>query len=145
MPFLNRLAKVTRLMEFSANGKKKQPKNLSYRILVIISIALLRSSYFNFLRKISDTANLNKFFSNAFFKSTRKSYSFHGYFRKWGEMSWKSSIQVFRHYFICIATVKLPQFLTFNSDHSVFNKSYSNAFFKLIPESYSFQGNFRNC
>ena len=50
MPSLYRHEKVTRFMEFSANGKKKQAKKLSYRILVIISIALLRSSYFNFLR-----------------------------------------------------------------------------------------------
>ena len=50
MPPLYRHEKVTRFMEFSANGKKKQVKKLSYRILVIISIALLRSSYFNFLR-----------------------------------------------------------------------------------------------
>ena len=48
MTSLNRHEKVTPFMEFSVNGKK-QPKNLSYRILVIISFGLLRSSYFNFL------------------------------------------------------------------------------------------------
>ena len=55
----------------------------------------------------------------------------------------KIFLQVFRHYFICIATVKFFRFLTFISDHSVFNNSYSNAFFKMIPESYSFHGTFR--
>ena len=43
--------KNTPFMEFSVNGKK-QSKNLSYRILVIFSIGLLRSSYFNFLGSI---------------------------------------------------------------------------------------------
>ena len=36
-------------------------------------------------------------------------------------------MQVFRHYFICVATVKLLQFFNFISDKSVFNKLYSNA------------------
>ena len=48
MTSLNRHENVTPLMEFSLNGKK-QPKNLSYRILVIVSIGLLRSNYFSFL------------------------------------------------------------------------------------------------
>ena len=43
---------------------------------------------------------------------------------------------IFCHFFICIATVKVLQFLTFVSDQSVFNKFYSNAFFKSIQESY---------
>ena len=36
-------------------------------------------------------------------------------------------MQVFRHYFICIATVKLLQFFNFISNQSIFNKLYSNA------------------
>ena len=51
-------------------------------------------------------------------------------------------LQVFRHYFIYIATVKVLQFLTFISDHSVFNKFYLNTF-KSKRESYSFHGFFR--
>ena len=50
MPFLHRHEKVTRFMEFSAKGKKKQLKNIPYRIVVIVSFALLRSGYFKFLR-----------------------------------------------------------------------------------------------
>ena len=47
----------------------------------------------------------------------------------------KHFLQIYRDYFIRIPTVKLLQFLTFISDHSVFNKLYSNAFFKTIRES----------
>ena len=50
MPSLNRHEKVTRFMEFSANGKKTIEKIIPYKLFVIISIALLRWSYFNFLR-----------------------------------------------------------------------------------------------
>ena len=55
----------------------------------------------------------------------------------------KIFLQFFRPFLICIATVKFFRFLTFISDHSLFNNSYSNAFFKLLPESYSFHGSFR--
>ena len=40
----------------------------------------------------------------------------------------KYSLQVMRHFFICIAAVKLLQFLTFISKHCVFKK-----FFSQIP------------
>ena len=40
---------------------KKQPKKLSYRILVIVSIALLRSGYFNFLRSFQILLFLTNF------------------------------------------------------------------------------------
>ena len=46
---LNRHEKVTLTWNFP-QMVKKQLKNNSYRIVVIISFALLRSSYFNFLR-----------------------------------------------------------------------------------------------
>ena len=59
------------------------------------------------------------------------------------QKTWKPSLQVFRHYIICVAAVKLIQFLTFISDHSVFNNFYSSAFFKSTRESYWFHGNFR--
>ena len=60
MTSLNRHEKVTPFLEFSVNGKK-QPKNLSCRILVIISFGLLRSSYFNFLRSFQIILFLTKF------------------------------------------------------------------------------------
>ena len=60
MTSLNRHEKVTPFLEFSVNGKK-QPKNISCRILVIISFGLLRSSYFNFLRSFQIILFLTKF------------------------------------------------------------------------------------
>ena len=61
MTSLNRHENVTPFMEFSVNGKK-QPKNLSYRILVIISFGLLRSSYFIFLGSFQIVLFLTNFF-----------------------------------------------------------------------------------
>ena len=49
MPSLNRHEKVTFSWNFP-QMVKKQLKNNSYGIVVILSFALLRSSYFNFLR-----------------------------------------------------------------------------------------------
>ena len=40
---------------------KKQLKNISFRVVVIISIALLRSIYFNFLRSFQIILFLTKF------------------------------------------------------------------------------------
>ena len=48
-PSLYRHENVTPVMDFSVNGKKKL-ENLPYKFFVIVSIALLRSSYCNFLR-----------------------------------------------------------------------------------------------
>ena len=48
MPSFNRHENVTRLLEISAAGKNEL-ENLLYKFFVIISFALLRSSYFNFL------------------------------------------------------------------------------------------------
>ena len=56
--------------------------------------------------------------------------SFYAILRKWE----KYFLQIFRNYFICIATVKLLQFL--RSLHVIlFNTFYSNAFFKSIREN----------
>ena len=81
MTSLNRHERVTRFMEFSVNGKK-QPKNLSYRILVIISFGLLRSSYFNFLGSFQILLLLTNFILLTSLKNTRK-LSFHESFGKW--------------------------------------------------------------
>ena len=59
MPSLNWYQKVTLFMEFSANGKKHL-KNVSYKFFVIISFALLRSIYFNFVPSF----RINLFFTN---------------------------------------------------------------------------------
>ena len=48
--------------------------------------------------------------------------SFYGSFRKKEKQFRNFFLQVFRYCFICSATVKLLQFLTFISNHSVFNK-----------------------
>ena len=61
MTSLNRHEKVTPFMEFYVKGKK-QLKILSYSILVFISIGLLRSSYFNFLRSFQIFLFLTNFF-----------------------------------------------------------------------------------
>ena len=48
MPSVNRHEKVILFIKFSVKGKEKL-ESLSNKIFVIISFALLRSSYFNFL------------------------------------------------------------------------------------------------
>ena len=48
MPPLLRHERVTFFMEISVTGKNEL-ENLSYKFFIIISFALLRSSYFNFL------------------------------------------------------------------------------------------------
>ena len=47
-------------------------------------------------------------------------------------------LQVFCHYFFCIATVNVLQFRTFFSDHCVFNKFYSNTFTSIREKTTPF-------
>ena len=49
MPSINRHEEVTRFKEFSANGKKAIENFFTHKLFVIIWIAMLRSSYCNFL------------------------------------------------------------------------------------------------
>ena len=201
---VNRHDKVTPFMEFSVIGKK-QPKNISFRILVIISIGLLRSNYCNFLRSFQIilfltnyiqmtsldrhekvtrfkefSVNGKKQLKKTFLTSFSSLFQLHCYSQvtsilhsfqiilfltiltqmpslKWYQkvilfmelsvngkkLLKKIILQVFRHYFNCKATIKLLQFLTFISDHSVFNNIYPNAFFKSTREKHSFHGIFR--
>ena len=60
--------------------------------------------------------------------------SFYANFRISEEICKKYLLQFFRHYFICIATVKLLQFLR-SFQINLFYTFYSNAFFKSIRES----------
>ena len=124
--------KNTPFMEFSVNGKK-QSRNLSYRILVIISIGLLRSSYFNFLGSIQIVLFLTNSFQIPSLYRHEKLTPFVELSVN-GKKTWKSCIQFFRHYFICFATVKLLQFLTSISDPSNLNKFCSNAFLNRHEE-----------
>ena len=55
-----------------------------------------------------------------------------------GKIILKSLQQIFRQYFICIATVKLLQFLR-SFQIILFNTFHSNAFFKSIRESYMWE------
>ena len=106
--------------------------------ICIATVKLLQ--FFNF---ISDQSVFNKLYSTAFLNWYQKNTLFMELSVSGKKQLKKFFLQVFRHYFICIATVNFFQFLTFSSDHSVFNNSYSNGFFKLIPECYYFHGIFR--
>ena len=59
LPSLNRYERVTFFMEISVAGQSEL-ENLSYKIFVIISFALLRSIYFNFVPSF----RINLFFTN---------------------------------------------------------------------------------
>ena len=196
MPSLSRHEKVTRFMEFSANGKKTIEKIFSHKLFVIVWIALLRSIYFNFLHSfqiilfltiLTQMPSLNwyqkvtifmelsvngkKQLKKTFLTSFSSLFQLHCYSQvtsilhsfqiilfltiltQLPALNWyqkvtlfmelsadgkkqlkKNILQVFRHYFNCKAAVKLIQFLTFISDHSVFNNICSNAFFKSTRE-----------
>ena len=142
MTSLNRHEKVTPFMEFSVNGKK-QPKNLSYRILVIISFGLLRSSYFNFLRSFEIFLFSTKITQMPSSNRHEKNFRFMEFSANGKKNNSKIFPIGFNHYFNWIATVKLLQFLKFISDLSVLNKIYSNAFSKSTRGIYSFHGIFR--
>ena len=124
------------LKEFFVEAKNNL-KNSSYNFFVFISFALLQSKSFNFLRSfqiILFQTNFTQIPVNRYEKVIAFiEFSVNG----------KNMLRIFPtrfsslfHYFICIATVKLLHFLTFISDLSVFNKFYSNAFFKSMRESY---------
>ena len=142
MPSLNRYEKVIPFMEFSVNGKKEL-ENLSYKFFVIISFALLRSSYFNFLRSVQIILFLTNLTQMPSLNWYQKVTLFMEISVKGKKQLKKFFLQVFRDYFNCIATVKLLQFLTFTSDPSVLIKLYSNALFNSTRENYSFRGIFR--
>ena len=74
MPSLNRHEKVTGFMEFSVNIKKLE--NLPYKFFVIISFALLRSSYFNFSRPFQILQILTNFIQVPFLYRHGKGTSF---------------------------------------------------------------------
>ena len=84
-------------------------------MFAIISFALLQSNYFNFLRSFQTI----KFLTNTFFKSIRENWKLFVNVKK---TSKNYFLEVLCHYFNCIATIKVLQFLTFISDHCVFNK-----------------------
>ena len=133
LPFLNRHEKVTPFMEISVNGKEYF-KILSYKFSVFTSFALLESSFFNFLHSIQIILFLTILTQMPSLNWYRKVTIFMEFSVNGKKQLKKNILQVFRHYFKCKAAVKLLQFLTFISDHSVFNKIYSNAFFKSTRE-----------
>ena len=65
MPSLNGHEIVTLFMEFSVNGKK-QVENIPYKNFVNVSIALLRSRNFNFLRAFQSILILTIFIQMPF-------------------------------------------------------------------------------
>ena len=120
----------------------KKLENLRYKFFVIISFALLRSKYFNFLRSFQINLFLTIFNQMPSLNRHNKVTGFMEFSAN-GKKTRNPFIKFFRLYFNCIATVKLLQFLTFISDPSVPNKFNSNDFFESKRERYSFHGIFR--
>ena len=83
MPSLNRHEKVSRFMEFSANGKKSIENFFTHKLFVIVLNCNATVKLLQFLTFISDPSVLNELYSNYLLKSTRECYSFHVIFRKW--------------------------------------------------------------
>ena len=143
LPFSNRHEKATPFMDFSVNGKRYF-QILSYKLSVITSFALLHSSFFNFLRSFQIIL-LSTIFTQMPFLYRYQKTTFSKEISVNGKKNEKQFLKFFRHYFFCIATFKLLQFLTIISDISVFNDNYSNALFRLTREIYFCHGIFRKC
>ena len=105
-------------MEFSVNGKKEN-QTYSLQVLRHHCIWIATVKILQFLTFISNHCVFNKFYSNTFFKLMREKLRF---FRKCWKILQNFFLQKLRHFLICIATVKVIQFLIFLSDHCVFNK-----------------------
>ena len=132
MPSLNWYRKDTLLIEISVKGKKQLkkifPTSLCHYFNCIATVKLLQILKFIqiilFLTIFTQMSSLNRHDKvNRFVKNSVN-----------GKNTSKFFLWDFSHYFICLATVNLLQFLTSISDPSVFNKFYSNSFLNRHEE-----------
>ena len=107
------------------NGKEYF-KILSYKFSVITPFALLQSNFFNFLHSIQIILFFTNFTQMPSLNWHEKVTRFTEFSANGKKTTWKSFLLVFSQCYICIATVKLLQFLTFTSDPSVPNKFLFN-------------------